>query len=105
MFESSTHRRWSVKDAKSRVPPNASPITRVDAHLNSREALATLAVMRHKLGVIGYPTDIVRWASIERPRHNPAGWELAEEADRVASRQRIEDAADHYIAAAQAVAS
>ena len=36
--------------------------------------------MRHRLGVIGYPTDIVRWASIERPRYNPAGWELADEA-------------------------
>ena len=86
---------------QSRAYPNASPITRVDAHLNSREALATLAVMRHKLGVIGYPTDIVRWASIERPRHNPAGWELADDADRAASRRRIEDAADHYIAAAR----
>jgi hypothetical protein len=86
---------------KTRAHPSASPITRADATLNCREALATLAVMRHRLGVIGYPTDIVRWASTERPRYNPAGWELADEAYQTDSRRRIEDAADHYIAAAR----
>ena len=100
----SISRANGVITTKTRAYPNASPITRADAHLNGREALATLAVMRHKLGVIGYPTDLVRWASIERPRHNPAGWEMADEAYQTDSRRRIEDAADHYIAAAQAVA-
>ena len=36
--------------------------------------------MRHKLGVIGYPALLVRWAVSEKPIHNPECWVATGEA-------------------------